>query len=60
MTVNVLLLYIDLVRVYDGNEAFKRRQYRTVSVPKHAPVQLLLVRNLFNPLTHTVAISVQL
>lgn len=36
----------DVVRVYDGNSSFKRRQYRTVSVPKHAPVEVLLVRYL--------------
>ena len=34
---------LDLVRVYDGNEALRRRQYRIVSIPKHAPVQVLLV-----------------
>jgi len=33
----------EVVRVYDGNGSLKRRQHRTVTVPKHAPAQVLLV-----------------
>ena len=44
MCSNLFSCSLDLVRVYDGNEAVKRRQYRIVSIPKHAPVQVLLVR----------------
>lgn len=35
--------FLDLVRVYDGNEAVRQRHYRIVSAPKNAPVQVLLV-----------------
>ena len=33
----------EIVRIYDGNSSLKRRQYRTVAVPKQAPALVLLV-----------------
>ena len=33
----------ELIRVFDGNASMKKRLYRTISVPKNAPAQALLV-----------------
>jgi len=43
----MLICLAELVHVYDGNGSLRRRQFRTVSVPKHAPAQALLVSYLF-------------
>ena len=36
----------EIVRIYDGNGSLRKRVYRTVAVPKNAPVSVLLVRML--------------
>ena len=41
-TVN-LSFSAELIRVFDGNASMKKRLYRTISVPKNAPAQALLV-----------------
>lgn len=33
----------EVIRVFDGNASMKKRLYRTISVPKNAPVRALLV-----------------
>jgi len=42
---------VELVHVYDGNGSLRRRQFRIVAVPKHAPAQHLLVCD------HVISIS---
>ena len=36
-------LFTEIVRIFDGDSAIKKRSYRTVAVPKSAPAQVLLV-----------------
>lgn len=36
----------EVIRVFDGNASMKRRLYRTISVPKNAPAQAILVRKM--------------
>ncbi len=38
--------FSEIVRIYDGNGSLRKRVYRTVAVPKNAPVSVLLVRML--------------
>ena len=33
----------EVVRVFDGNASMKKRQYRTITVPRNAPAHVLLV-----------------
>ena len=42
-----LLVSAEIIRVFDGNASMKRRNYRTIAVPKNAPAQALLV-NVFS------------
>jgi hypothetical protein len=39
---SVFLPDAEIVRIFDGNSSVKRRIYRTASVPKNAPAQVLL------------------
>lgn len=36
-------LSAEIIQVFDGNSSMKRRLYRTISVPKNAPAQAILV-----------------
>ena len=40
---SVFCFSAELIRVFDGNASMKKRLYRTISVPKNAPAQALLV-----------------
>ena len=43
MLITVLVLADEVVRVFDGNASLKKRQYRTITVPRNAPAHVLLV-----------------
>ena len=37
-----LTVFTEVVRLFDGSTSLKKRQYRSVSIPRNAPAQVLL------------------